>query len=376
MMRRRGKWTAWLTLVVLVCAGAADGDKKSGGERKSSKSGDDSPIMQVLPCTEKAEKELLAYAGTGFKARQTPHFVIAYDTDDETLRNFTHRIEVTYKSVAQFAEGMGVKVKVPDAKLEIIFIDSLEAYREFGKRSHFPADDNTPGFYQQGINRSAFFNYANSTSIQQAKQQLRDARNQIKRSAPGRSGLDGNRVANFEANIEKMQNRVNRLVVQHEVAHHVLFNIGLHAVGEANPRWFSEGLAMMFETPPSRSGGAGIGAINQTRLGDWLELESEKKLVSLRELVSKPELILPTNPDAIDAYAQSWALVHYLQRNKRADLVKYIDLIRQRKEERVYSPDEEIATFEKAFGPLDDRFATTQRNFIKRLPYKPSETRG
>lgn len=376
MRLRHWRWlmVAAVTVVPIAAAAALAGDKGGKGSKRSPPD-ETKPIYQPLPANAASEAGLLRRAGSNFKLRQTPHFVIAYDTDDATLKNFISRVEVTYRSVAGFAERMEVATTVPAEKLQIVFFDQLADYQAFGRKIGFPADEGAPGFYQHDLNQSAFFNYANSKSVAQAREELQGVRDQMQRAAPGRSGFDPNRVKAFEANIDAMQDRINRLVVQHEVAHHVLFNIGLHAKGAANPRWFSEGLATMFETPPSRSG-AGIGAINQDRLGDWLELERTGKLTALREFVGNAELLLPSNPDAVNGYAQAWSLVHYLQRSKRPQLVAYIQLIRQRMEERIYSPEEELATFEKAFGPLDQRFSENWVSFIKRLPYRPGETRG
>ncbi|MEE8169224.1 MAG: DUF1570 domain-containing protein [Phycisphaerae bacterium] len=344
---------------------AAQSSKASRGRRAESKGTE-------LRLDEAADKKLLAIGDSGFKLHHTPHYVVAFNTDDAALRNLVHRIEVTYNSVVRFADRIGVDVKEPDAKLEILFFDSLDGYRAYGRGVGFAAGEQAPGFYLHDTNRSAFFNYANASVVVEARERAADEN--LRRQVAARSGarFDDRTLRAFEANIQLHQERVNRLIVQHEVAHQVLFNIGLHAPGVRNPRWFVEGLAMMFETPPSRSG-AGLGGINQYRLGDWLTLEQDDQLKSWTTLVGDANLLAPTNPDAVSGYAQAWALVHYLQRTKRKQLSVYIDRIRKRSEDRLYDRDEEIAAFVAAFGHFDARFQRKFHKYIKRLPYRPSE---
>jgi hypothetical protein len=343
---------------------AMDGDDQKAASGKREKF---EPVEE-LPANASANEKLLDLVSSGFRIESTPHYVIATDAAPDTLKKFIHRLEVTYKSCVKFADKMGVEIKEPAEKLHIIFFDTLEGYVQYGRSQGAPADENVPGFYSQTTNRSAFFNYDNAPSMVNRLDDLSRARASIRIGSNDDPNL-GTQLRAAELKIEQLQERVNRTVVQHEVAHQVLFNIGFHARGSRNPRWFTEGTAMMFETPPGR-GGAGIGAINQYRLGEWRHLKDGEQLIATRTLVGDPTVIIPPHPDVSKAYCQSWSLVHYLQRYKRKDLAGFVNEIRDRKEDRIYSADEEMALFEKHFGALDERFNQKYLKAIERLPYR------
>src|SRR5690606_12483049 len=77
--------------------------------------------------------------------------------------------------------------------------------------------------------------------------------------------------------------------LQHEVAHQVLFNLGLHAPQRnaeslVNPRWFAEGIASLFE-PISDGKAANWGQMNKDRLDEFRQLVEYKKLFPVKEFV-------------------------------------------------------------------------------------------
>lgn len=327
-----------------------------------------------LPSDPATDKKLAKLLGADAKIRHTAHYTIAHDTDDDTLNAFITRIEATYASVLKFADRVGAPTRPPTEKLRIIFFDKFEPYGRYMKKAGIEPSQEMPGFFAPGPNRSAFYNYSDADSLKKMKEELASAREAGK--AARRSGqapsVDFTRIKAWEARIDAFQDRINRQVVQHEVAHQVLYNIGLHnQIFATNPRWLLEGLAMMFETPPT-AGSSGLGAINQLRLFRWHELSDEKKLPSLRDLVSHSELLLPSNPDVEKAYTQAWALTHYLERTKKSRMAAYIAAIGARTDQRAYSPQEELAEFEKAFGKLDSDFVRKWEAYIRKLPLKKS----
>jgi hypothetical protein len=58
------------------------------------------------------------------------------------------------------------------------------------------------------------------------------------------------------------------MTLQHEAAHQILFNCGLHVRGGQNPTWLAEGLATQFEVPQSRTKHGGV-RVNQVRYADF-----------------------------------------------------------------------------------------------------------
>lgn len=325
-----------------------------------------------LPANPKADAKRLEGAGPKAKVKHTPHYSIVHDTDDKTLAAFVTRIEATYKAVVRFSGQIGVPVREPKEKLRIHFFHRFDGYAGFIEAIGASATQETPGVFTPALNVSAFFNFADSDVLKKFKDELEQAR--ADGIAARRSGArpDFSRINAYKARVAKYEERVNRIIVQHEVAHQVLFNIGVHNRRfQANPPWLVEGLAMMFETPPSASG-SGLGSINQNRLVRWRDLAEEKQLPPFRDILTKPELFYPSAPEAEKAYAQAWAMVHYLQRTRRPKFVHYMQLIRERKKDTEYSAKHELATFERAFGPLDDDFIEAWEKYMKKLPMKRS----
>jgi hypothetical protein len=177
---------------------------------------------------------------------------------------------------------------------------------------------------------------------------------------------------------------INQTVIQHEVAHQVLFNAGVHVREADNPKWLVEGLACLFETPPGATG-TGASVVNQSRLRDFRSAvagEREKRRLTARDLrnaivagriaavgdlVSDDRLFHQRGEAGATHYATVWALVHYLQRQRREELADYIREIGQRPVNRIYSGEEERATFARHFGQIDDAWLDAWGRYILRL---------
>ena len=142
--------------------------------------------------------------------------------------------------------------------------------------------------------------------------------------------------------------------IVHEATHQIAFNSGLHQRLSDCPKWFSEGIAMYCETPDlgRTKGWAGIGAVNRTRLAQFQQYLQQRPANSLKTLISSDDRLVDVK-QAVDAYAESWALTYYLIHKHPKQYVAYLKVL-SRKQPLVY--DEKatrLAEFEKQFGPLD-----------------------
>ncbi len=374
--------------------------------------------VRSLPPDEAQEKALLqAAGGEGFHTHRTAHFAIAYNTSRALVESLSARLEQTYDSVSRFCERSGFPARDLDRRLEVVFFNTQDDYARYARPFRFNSRG-TYGFYYERTNRSAFFNVHNDRELRQLDESIRSARenaDQLEETVKSIRGsaafvdvvyADGRRArlsrAQAKDEIEETRrkivsldrqqraycDRINRTVIQHEVAHHVLYNTGLHARFAANPKWLVEGLACMFESPPSANG-SGLSAVNQSRLKDFREAiagDSEAKVLnsglyeravdegrmtSLADLIQHNELFESRGEEGATHYAAAWALVHYLHRTQNKALPAYLREIAARKPGTVPKPDEELALFEKHFGPVDDAFAARFSNFIFSLPYRP-----
>ena len=376
-----------------------------------------------LPADPQAEQALLRWAGSEFKIKRTPHYLIAYNTSSEAMEGLVVRVEHTYNAVYRFCEANQIEVDRPNQRLEIVFFDQRRWYDHHARQIGFNPEG-TYGVYNEASNRSAFVNMLNDPElvalekgIGRAQRDLDQLVKQIDRMRQGHHTLievqlsDGRRIVGTANEVEKeaveparqalrsldarrksFSARINQTVVQHEVAHQVLFNAGVHQRGASNPKWVAEGLATQFETPPNRRG-TGIGTTNQLRLRDFRKAVGQGRdrrrlmgsdlvaafqagrLFPLTKLISDPGLFQQRGPAGTQVYASAWALTHYLQRRHSDSLTAYLGALADRTAGTAVSADQELRLFESHFGPLDDAFVRRWGNFIFSLPYRPPEVK-
>jgi hypothetical protein len=318
------------------------------------------------------EARFIRRLGAEFKTRHTPHFFLMYDTDDVTVKDFLWRIEATFRMVHYFARHLDVRIYYPKEKLAVVFCRDFEAFDQAGRKlGGGRAERGVCGYFVREGNYSIFHD---------AKQEETNAAMEARASALRKQAASARdpatrrellRQADWYANTAKARGRDhNQEVVQHEIAHQLLWNLGVHKAGAANPGWLVEGLATLFETPPA-SGGAGLAVVNPDMLGRLREAAREGRLIPLARLVPTPRMFIEGNPDTDLNYAHAWGLSYFLYQTKLPALRDYIELIKSRQASDEITPDRELADFEKCFGKLDERFEKRWLAFLLKLPHRP-----
>jgi len=369
-----------------------------------------------IPVDSGQENQLLQTVGAEFQIKRTPHFLIVYNTEKKLVIELISRLEHTYHAVYRFCKACGIEGKQPSRRLEVLFFNEPSEYINYTTNFAFPAAG-TYGLYFEPTNRSAFFNVLNEPqmillhigittaqeNLDQLKKTLKEIRNnQTPVEIRFRNGRTvrltkteiKKKIESTESELQILDGRrkaysdhINQTVMQHETAHQVLFNAGIHVRGSTNPRWLVEGLACLFETPPS-SRGAGFATINQMRLKDFRTAvagESSKqrltaddyftavekgRIPSLHDLITKPRLLESRGQSGTTAYALAWALTHYLHRNKTEQFAAYLKDLSSRHPTTRVNPSRELAVFEKHFGPIDRDFVKQWSEYIFRLKYR------
>jgi len=341
-----------------------------------------------LPIDARAEARLLEIAGSGFELNRTDHFVIAYNTDADTLHDFITRVEATYRGALRLLKADEIDTHEPRHRLEIVFFETPEQFRQFAERLHLDVTG-AAGFYHPASNRAFFCNARNAPRVAAATAQIENLRRHAEQQSSGGSRAQTyKQVRRLEIQRDRLIETINLFVVQHEVAHQVFFNTGLHVRGADTPPWVAEGLAMLMETPPSNRG-AGFGAVNQYRLlslrnalagaGRWKDATAEQfpaacangSLVPLRQLIGDKSLFKTSGPHVEQRYAQAWSFLFYLQKYRREDLGVYLTVLARRPSDRGYTPQQEVMLFEKTFGPIDDQFRDRWLNCVLKLRVHP-----
>ena len=329
-----------------------------------------------------SEVDLLKAAGDGFNIKSTAHFLIAYDSDAETLSEFIARVEATYRGVYRFLKLHDLDSTEPEQKLEMLFFEHPDSFVDYAKRTGSDVAG-AAGFYSPKTNRSAFYHALNMQRLESVNNQIASIEGSLDERK--RSGRDRKNVLKQLRILRNQRDQtiesVNQLVVQHEVAHQVLYNAGLHPRNGVQPTWLIEGLACLFETPPDRNG-AGFATVNQYRLLNLREVLANEpspkrvtaasykdavrsgRLIPLRRLIGDRRVFDTNQPIIENAYAEAWSLVHFLHHRKREAFGDYLTVLARRPVDREYSPATELMIFEEVFGPVDDDFIAQWLDFI------------
>ena len=132
------------------------------------------------------------------------------------------------------------------------------------------------------------------------------------------------------------------------------FNCGLHTRLSDCPLWFSEGIAVYFETPDlhSAKGWSGIGAINWPRFEQFQKYYPHRPVDSLRTLITVDQRFRDAK-GGLDAYAEAWALTYFLIKQHPKEYVAYLRALSTKKPLSADSSNARLEEFQQAFGDLN-----------------------
>jgi hypothetical protein len=315
-------------------------------------------LMAPLPTDPDALREMLRIAGQGAKYLETDHFVLAYTTDMEKAKRLAARFEAVYKWRVWLAGFTGITPTVPEFKMQSFL---FATHAEFNAYSTLHGDTagGTLGFWHPIDNRSAYFDIETFPIIAQYLRRYADPNVDPQIRRRGKNMID------------RWVEHYNYEVVQHEIGHHIDFNIGFFPQRGDVPRWLCEGLTMQFEVSPSQLG-ACFGKINYSRLN---ELRTQygpnlEALPPLRDFMLHQALWFRGYN-----YPLGWALVHYLIKNYPDGFPKFMRLIAQREDEwGILVPlESKLSEMEELFGKLDGEWDRKFKEYINGIPMRQSE---
>ncbi|MBK8267563.1 MAG: DUF1570 domain-containing protein [Planctomycetes bacterium] len=322
---------------------SSTGDKKSKKKKKSRKSsgksdersektsskGSGSFEMKDVAPDEKAEKKVQKSLGENFKIKRTLHYSIFYDTSEEDVGVFGHAIERTYRSCGKYCKALGAPIEPPNKKMITHFFNEFEDYAKYsqGIRGGFKPSPEVLGFYTPETNYTYFYNFRNTPTFKSAREQ---AEKKLVDAGKARDA-QGLREARWVINrTNSFGGGVTEETLQHEVAHQVLFNVGFHNMKSfgANPRWFAEGMAQLFE-PVTTAKGGNMGIVNKEKASAFQNLLSSNRLYPVKEFIKDIRPFVSGDVGGL-SYPQAWGLMHYINRVKRKELREYVAIINKR----------------------------------------------
>ena len=318
-----------------------------------------------LPPDEQLADKLRAIAGEGSRIHETDHFTVCYDTTYDVLRPLIGRLEGTYDTVWRFCEKNSLPAHPPTARLEVILFDRQEDYLRYCASVGF-SGGSSAGFYAYDTNIAVFANTLTRPELIQAAQEIERTQEELKRLGATRNKSAGVRarqdalrrqLGSLRGRRDAIVDRFNRLVLQHETAHQMFFNVGVHVRGADNPAWLAEGLACQLEIAQAGRDGK-LRRVNQMRLADLRDAFgvppnaksisdadhhaalTSKRLIPLRALIGERGSFTRDPNMLIYRYGQAWGLVYYLSRTHRDALPLYLRRLSSRRPGQIAEPEE------------------------------------
>lgn len=223
----------------------------------------------------------------GFKTHATRRYLFIYNTTDNFALVASRVLESMFPGVMTYAEALGIEVHEPDAPLVVVMFRDEQEYRRMTR-----APAGMLAFYNVVDNRVSMYESSDFSRPNLAVQQT-------------------------------------LATIAHEGAHQILHNIGVQQRLSAWPMWITEGMAEFFAptATDNRLRWKGAGQVNDLRMFELEQYFKTRPVDDDGKLIADGKLI----EDAIVAarltstgYAASWALTHYLAKNRRADFHRYV----------------------------------------------------
>jgi len=333
--------------------------------------------MAPVPASERAEEISRKRLGEGFLLKRSPHFSVFYRGKTWMLESAVSLLESVYRRYFAYFNAKGSPVRPPNHKLIAIVFDEKQAYVDYGKTLNLDLRI-TNGFYFAPHNTLCFFVRTGGEAhervikhLKRTEKQLDKYRKVLRRMESGETVVlktaDGQRrrlgrrglrkaIKDSERIVQQTRIKLNASrraadvsVLTHEATHQLCYNTGMLQRGAETPLWFVEGLAMMFETSRGRRW-QGPAATNANRLRDYKKVRDAGVLYLLAKLLVKRDFLSGGAKDARVVYSQSWALVSFLMKTRKAQCVQYLGTLGRYRPGQKVDDARMLGDFRQAFG--------------------------
>lgn len=295
---------------------------------------DDEPLKPLSP---QEMGERLRHELPGFEIHLTQHYVICHNTSRAYAQWCGALFERLYKAFTNFWTRKGFELHEPEFPLVALVFADADSYSTYAASELGGAPLAIKGYYSFARNRMTMYDL---TGVQAARK-LGD-----RRSNPN------------EINQMLARPEAERTVatIIHEATHQIAFNCGLQTRDASHPLWFSEGMAIYFETPDlhSSKGWRTIGAVNQVRQNDFRHyLRKGRPADSLVTLLTQDDRLRDPDPKrSAAAYAEAWALNYFLFRHRPKQYLAYVKLMSEKKPLIADDAETRLREFQRIFGDL------------------------
>jgi hypothetical protein len=310
---------------------------------------DETPFRPLGP--QEMARSVQAELPRRFDVYQTPHYVIVYDTSRAYAQWCGSLFERLYGAFRNAWSHRGFEPGEPEFPLVAVVFADKRSYAKFSEKELGDAAESIVGYFNLASNRMIMYDLTGAAGGQPGS------------SRASRTGT----AAGINQILAAPEAALTVATIVHEATHQIAFNCGLHARYSDCPLWFSEGVAMYFETPDlhSAKGWAGVGAVNRSRLAQLHKYLPARGPDSLKTLLTADGRFRDPR-QAADAYAEAWGLVYFLLHQHPKECIEYLKLLASKQPLLEDGPERRLEEFEKFFGPwkrLDGEFV----RFIARV---------
>ena len=241
-----------------------------------------------------------------------------------------HFFERLYAAFRNYWTRQGFELAKPEFPLVAVVFADQQSYKDFAHGELGDAAGSIIGYFSMATNRMTMYDLTESSR-----------------------GVGMGTSEQINRMFARPNLALTVATVVHEATHQIAFNCGLHTRYSDCPMWFSEGIAVYFETPDlhNAKGWSGIGGVNRMRLNQFRQYLGTRGPDSLRTLVANDKRFRDPK-QAADAYGEAWALTYFLIRRHSKQYVEYLRALSAKKPLLEDGPEKRIALFERCFGDL------------------------
>lgn len=299
-----------------------------------SRRSDDLPLVPLKQ--EQVAKELLATLPAGFEVHTTARYVILHNTSRAYAQWCGALFERLYAGFVNFWKNKGFTLHEPEFPLVCIVFADQASYERWAKAELGEATRNVIAYYSLKTNLVTMYDLTGTESLRRANDR-RGSAAQINQMLA-------------QPNAEKMV-----ATIVHEATHQIAYNCGLQTRFADIPLWVSEGIAVYFEAPDlsNSKGWRSIGEVNRLRIGDFRKYTMSRPSESLKSLIVDDKRFRDPR-QAVDAYAEAWALNYFLIRQKPKEYKAYMQLMATKQPLIWSEPAERLKEFQDIFGDLSN----------------------
>jgi hypothetical protein len=277
--------------------------------------------------------KLTAELPTGFRTRDTAHFLIVYNTSDVYAQWCGSLYERLYVAFYNYFERRGAELHEPDQPLIAVIFSRREDFKKYASAKLGESAGSVIGYYDLETNYMVMCDLTGADAATRGAGVSTAAQINRLLSTPGA----GRNVA----------------TIIHEATHQIAFNSGLMHRWSDVPLWLSEGVAMFFETPDlgRMQGWRTVGAVNHSRLANLKPRLARWDALTFAKLLADNARFADAET-ALPAYAESWATVFTLLKQRPEDFVKYTQQTCTGPPLKDIGPTDRLRAFQSAFGSV------------------------